>query len=93
LASDLNAKNTFCNSAVLNPSGEKLLSLVDVHELEISAPQCPTHYSPAGNGEVLDIVVHQNRVSDVIVSDILDSDYFNVPHAGSCQNYESLGTC
>jgi hypothetical protein len=31
-----------------------------------------------GNGDVLDIVVHQNtRVSDVIVFDILDSD--NLP--------------
>jgi hypothetical protein len=34
-----------------------------------------SHYYPAGDGDVLDIVVHQNiRVSDVIISDILDSD-------------------
>jgi hypothetical protein len=47
----------------------------DINEFEISAPQCPTHYSPAGIGDVLDIVVHQNiRASDVIVSDILDPD-------------------
>jgi hypothetical protein len=47
-----------------------------LNELEISASQCPTHYSPAGNGAVLDIVVHQNiKMSDVIVSDILDSDH------------------
>jgi hypothetical protein len=53
-----------------------MLSLFDVQEFEISAPQCPTHYSPAGNGDVLDIVVYQNiRVSDIIVSDILDSDH------------------
>jgi hypothetical protein len=33
------------------------------------------HSFPAGNGDVLNIVVHKNiRVSDVIVSDILDSD-------------------
>jgi hypothetical protein len=44
----------------------------------ISAPQCPTHYSPAGICNVLDIVVHKNiNVSHVIVSDILDSD--NLP--------------
>jgi hypothetical protein len=56
-------------------SGEKLLYLFDVNQFEISAPQCPTHYSPSGNGDVLNIVVHQNiTVSDVIVSDILDSD-------------------
>jgi hypothetical protein len=44
------------------------MDLFDLNEFEISAPQCPTHYFPAGNGDVLDIVVHQNiRVSDLIV--------------------------
>jgi hypothetical protein len=60
LAGDLNAKHPFWNSAVSNPSGEKLLELFDNNDIEISAPQCSTHYSPAGNGDVLDIVVHQN---------------------------------
>jgi hypothetical protein len=74
LAGDLNSKHLFWNTAVLNPSGEKLLQLFEVSQFEISAPQCPTHYSPAGNGDELGIVVHQNiRVSDVIVSEILDS--------------------
>jgi hypothetical protein len=74
LAGDLNAKHPFWNSAVSNPSGEKLMALLDLSEFEISAPQYPTHYSTAGNGDVLDIVVHQNiRVSDVIVSDTLHS--------------------
>jgi hypothetical protein len=42
---------------------------------DISAPQCPTHYSPAGTGDVLNIVVHKNiRLSDGNASDILDSD-------------------
>jgi hypothetical protein len=37
------------------------------------------HYSLAGNGYVLDIVVHQNiRLTYVIVSDILDSDHLPV---------------
>jgi len=61
LADDLNAKNPFWNSAVSNFSGEKLLDLFDNNEFEISAPQSPTRYSPAGNGDVLDIVVHQNH--------------------------------
>jgi len=75
LAGDLNAKNPFWNSAVSNPSGEKLLDLFD-NEFEISAPQSPTHYSPSGNGDVLDIVVHQNvRLSEITVSDTLDSDH------------------
>jgi hypothetical protein len=75
LAGDLNAKQPFWNSRLSNPSGEKLLKSFDLDDFEISAPQCPTHYSPAGNGDVLDIVVHRNiRLSNVIVSDILDSD-------------------
>jgi hypothetical protein len=74
LADDLNAKHPFWYSPLTNPSGEKLMALFDLSDLEISAPQCPTHYTPAGNGDMLDIVVRQNiRVSDVIVSDILDS--------------------
>jgi hypothetical protein len=79
LAGDLNAKTPFWNITVSNPSGDKLLHLFDVNQFEISAPQFPTHYSPNRNGDVLDIVVHQNiRVSDVIVSDILDSDHLPV---------------
>jgi hypothetical protein len=79
LEGDLNAEHPFWNSAVSNPSGEKLMSLFDFSEFEISAPQCPTHYSPAGNGYVLDIVVHQNiRASDVIVYDILYSDHLPI---------------
>jgi hypothetical protein len=50
--------------------------LFDLNEFEISAQQCPAHYSPARNGDMLDIVVQQNiRLSDIIVSDILDSDH------------------
>jgi hypothetical protein len=52
-------------------------------------PQCPAHYSPAGNGDVLDIVIHQNiKVSAVIVSDILGllTTTNSIPHSGSCQN-------
>jgi hypothetical protein len=74
----MNAKLPFWSNAVSNPSGEKLMALFDMSEFKISAPQCPTH-SPAGNGDLLDIVVHQNiRVSDVIVSDILDSDHLPI---------------
>jgi hypothetical protein len=76
LAGDLNAKNPSWNNTVSNTSGEKLLQLFDASDFEISAPQCPTHYSPVGNGDVLDIVVHKNiRLSNVIVSNILDSDH------------------
>jgi hypothetical protein len=79
LAGDLNAKHPFWNIAVSSNSGEKLMALFDLSEFEISAPQCPTHYSPAGNGDVIDIEVHQNiRVSDAIVFDILESDHLPI---------------
>jgi hypothetical protein len=91
LARDLNAKHPSWNSAVSNPSGETLLQLFDASEFEISAPQCPIHYSHVGNGDVLDIVVHKNiRLSNVIVSDILDSDHlpiiFHILHHVRTQN-------
>jgi hypothetical protein len=79
LAGDLNAIHPYWNSAVSNPSGQKLLQLFDTNDFEISAPQYPTHYSPMGNGDVLDMVVHKNiRLSGVIVSDILDPDHIPI---------------
>jgi hypothetical protein len=79
LAGDFNATHPSWNSTVSNPSGVELLQLFDSCDFEISAPHCPTHYSPVGNGDVLDIVVHNNiRLSNVIVSDILDSDHLPI---------------
>jgi hypothetical protein len=55
------------------------LDLFDTSDFEISAPHCPTHYSTAGNGDVLDIVVNQNiRLSEAIFSDVLDSDHLPI---------------
>jgi hypothetical protein len=55
------------------------MDVFNLNELKNSAPQCPTYYSPAGNGDVLVILVHRNiRVSDVIVSGILDSDHLPI---------------
>jgi hypothetical protein len=54
----------------------RLLNLQDNNNFQISAPQYPTHYTPSGNGDVLDIVLHKNtRLSEVNVLEILDSDY------------------
>jgi hypothetical protein len=81
LAGDVNDKHPFWNSAVSNPSGEKLMALFCLREFEISAPQCPspTHNSPAGNGDVLDIVVHKISECQMSLSrDILDSDHLPV---------------
>jgi hypothetical protein len=56
----------------------KLLNLPHINEL-ISAPHCPTHYCFVGMGNMLDIVVHKNIwLSEVIVSEILDSDHLPV---------------
>jgi hypothetical protein len=56
-----------------------MLQFFDASDFEISASQCPTHYSPVGNGDALDIVVHKNiRLSNVIVSDILDSNHLPI---------------
>jgi hypothetical protein len=45
---------------------------------EISAPQCPSHYSTVGNGDVLDIVLHKNiRLSNFSV-DILHSNHLQI---------------
>jgi hypothetical protein len=79
LADDLNAVNSVWNSQVSNPSGEKLLTLLINNDFQISALQSPIHYTPRGNGDVLDIVIHQNvRLSDVNVSDVLDSDHLPI---------------
>jgi hypothetical protein len=79
LAGDLNGNHPFWNTRVSNHSGAELMDLFDINEFEISAPKCPTHYSHSGIGDVLDIVVHLNiRVSDIMISNILDSDYLPI---------------
>jgi hypothetical protein len=53
--------------------------MLDINEFEITAPQYPTHYSPAGTGYVLDIVVHKNiRLSYITACDIQDSDHLPI---------------
>jgi hypothetical protein len=79
LEGNLNVKHQVWNSLVSNTSGAKLLNLLHIYEFEISAPQCPTLYSPTGNGDLLHIFVRKNfRLSELIVSDILDSDYLPI---------------
>jgi hypothetical protein len=60
LAEDLNGKHLFRNNVFSIPPGTTLLNLLHVNEFEISASQCSTNYSPAGNDDVLNIVVHKN---------------------------------
>jgi hypothetical protein len=79
LVGALNAKHRFWKSEFPSPSGAKPLDLLHINEFKISAPQCPIHYSPAGNCDALDIVFHKNvRLLEVNVSDILDSDHLPV---------------
>jgi hypothetical protein len=53
--------------------------IIGTSNFEISAPQCSTHCTPHGRGDVLDIVVHHNaRLSEFIVTNILDSDHLQI---------------
>jgi hypothetical protein len=79
LAADPTAKYPFWNSVASSLSGAKILNLLHVNQFEISASQCLAHYSPAGSGDVLDVIVHKNvRLSEFIASDILDSGHLPV---------------
>jgi hypothetical protein len=75
LAGDLNAKHPVWNSKISNPSGLKFLELFVICNFDISGPPCSTYYTPDGRDDVLNIVVHRHiRLSEVIVTDVLDSD-------------------
>jgi hypothetical protein len=98
LAGDLNAKYPIWNSAVSDPSGEEILQLFESDKFEISVPQCPTQFSPVGNGDMLDIVVHRNiRLSNVIFSGIFVSDHlpiiFHILHHLNNLTNLQIGNC
>jgi endonuclease/exonuclease/phosphatase (EEP) superfamily protein YafD len=79
LAGDLNAKHPVWSSKVSNTSGLKLLQLFVSSNSEISAPQCSTHATPDGRGDVIDIVAHQKvQLSEIVVTDNLGSDHLPV---------------
>jgi hypothetical protein len=79
LASYLNAKYSVWSSQISNRSGTRLLNLQDKSDFQISAPRHPTHYTPSGKGDVLDIVLHRNvRISEVNVLEILDADHLPI---------------
>jgi hypothetical protein len=79
LAGGLNAKNLFWNSIISNNSGMKLFNLQHINVFSNFSTTISSHYSPTGNGDVLDIAVYKNfRLSEVIVSEILDSDHLSV---------------
>jgi hypothetical protein len=73
LAEDVNVKYQLWNSIVSNPADEKKTKyIVYINGFNNSVPICPTHYSPAGNGDMIDISVHKNiRLSDIIFFDIV----------------------
>jgi hypothetical protein len=73
----LNAKYTFRNSVVSKRSGAKLLNFIEMG-LKFQH-QCPTHYYPMGNGDVLHRVVHKEvQLPQVIFCDILDYDHLPI---------------
>jgi hypothetical protein len=79
LAGDPNGNPPIWNSKISNPSSLKLLELFVSFNFEILTAQCSTHYTPAGRGDVLNIMVPQNvQLSEVIVTDIVDSDHLPI---------------
>jgi hypothetical protein len=79
LAGDLNAKHPVWNSQVSNWSDMILLNLQGNSDFQITEPRYPTHYTPSGNGDVLDIVVQRNvRLSEVQLLEILDFDHLPI---------------
>jgi hypothetical protein len=82
LIGDPKSKNPALNSQVSNPSGEKLFELFNNNDFHISVPQHSPHYTSQGTGDVFDIVLNKHvRLSDVIISGILDSSHTNIfPH-------------
>jgi hypothetical protein len=80
LAVDLNTKHPAWNSQILNRLGMRLLNLQNNSDFQTSAPRYPTHCTPSGNGDVLDIVLHRNvRIFEVNVIEILESDHLPIP--------------
>jgi hypothetical protein len=72
-------QNTQFGRVNFEPLGLNLLKLFVSSNFEISAPECSTHSTPDGKGDVLDIVVHQNiRLSEVTATQILDSDQLRI---------------
>jgi hypothetical protein len=62
-----------------SPSGERLLKLFEGNDFQISAPQYPTHYTPQGNGDMLDIAHHiKVRLLNATVCITLDSDHLAI---------------
>jgi hypothetical protein len=69
-------QSTLFETVKFQTLGLKLLELFIGSNFKISIPQCPAHYTPDGTDDVLDIVVHQKvQLSEVTVTDILDSDH------------------
>jgi hypothetical protein len=64
---------------IANIAVTRLLNVHDKRDFQISAPRHPTHYTPSGNGDVLDVVLHRNvRISDINILEILDSDHLPI---------------
>lgn len=57
---DLSAKHPFWNSVVSKHPDTKVFNLLHINQFEISAPHYRTLYSPAGDGDMIDIVAHKN---------------------------------
>jgi hypothetical protein len=80
MAGNLKAKYPVWDSKTSNNLDFKLLELFVCSNFEISAPQCSTHYTPDGRGDVFDIIVLvlQNiQLSEAIGS---PTNMFSIPY-------------
>lgn len=57
VAGDLNAKHPSWHSRRTNPNGNRLHSFAEQRAITVDAPQEPTHYSPTGLADVLDVTI------------------------------------
>jgi hypothetical protein len=79
LAGELHSKHPVCSKNISNTSDLKILELFVSTYFETSAPRYCPHYKRYGRSYVVHILVHQKvRLSEVIVTDILDSDHLPI---------------
>ncbi|UYV77902.1 hypothetical protein LAZ67_15002762, partial [Cordylochernes scorpioides] len=79
-AGDWNSKHPLWGSRTSNNSGTVLHNFSEKENLDIVAPSSPTHYSPLGNPDFLDIAILRNIpwTSRIKTLDALSSDHLPV---------------
>lgn len=69
---DLNAKHVAWGCHTSNPSGRALLQLVDEQNITLHVPNEPTHFSPVGRPEILDLAISSGILNDLQIEVLPD---------------------